>query len=109
VYPCQTMLDDVRIDTSSYAVIKVDMVHANSKELKLKVPPDDTTLTMWDAVTRRVQWRCDIDPSVAASTSTTPSPSNTSPALMSPEARLSPIRDQPRLSPIPKQLCSSPI
>jgi hypothetical protein len=26
VYPCQNMLDDVQIDTSSYAVAKVDMV-----------------------------------------------------------------------------------
>jgi hypothetical protein len=55
VYPCQTMLDDVQIDTSSYAVVKVDMVHDNSKDLKLKVPTDDTTLTMRNAVTRRVQ------------------------------------------------------
>jgi hypothetical protein len=57
VYPCQTMLDDIQIDASSYAVVKVDMVHDNLKELKLKVPPDDTALTMWDAVARRVQWR----------------------------------------------------
>jgi hypothetical protein len=54
VYPCQTMLDDVEIDTSSYVMVKVDMVHENSKDLKLEVPPDDTTLTMRDAVTRRV-------------------------------------------------------
>jgi hypothetical protein len=54
VYPCQIMLDDVQIDTSSYVVVKVDMVHDNSKDLKLKVPPVDTTLTMMDAVTRRV-------------------------------------------------------
>jgi hypothetical protein len=46
VYSCQTMLDDVQIDTSSYAVDKMDMVHENSKDLKLEVPPDDTTLTM---------------------------------------------------------------
>jgi hypothetical protein len=26
VYPCQTMLDDVQIDASSYDVVKVDMV-----------------------------------------------------------------------------------
>jgi hypothetical protein len=57
VYPCQTMLDDIYIDTSSYAMVKVDIVHDNSKDLKLEVPPDDTTLTMRDAVTRRVQWR----------------------------------------------------
>jgi hypothetical protein len=54
VYPHQTMFDDVQINVSSYAMIKVDMVHENSKDLKLEVPPDDTTLTMRDAVTRRV-------------------------------------------------------
>jgi hypothetical protein len=57
VYPRQTMLNDVQINTSSYAMVKVDMVHDNSKDLKLEVPLDDTTLTMWDAVARRVQWR----------------------------------------------------
>jgi hypothetical protein len=55
VYPRQTMLDDVEIDASCYAVVKVDMVHENSKDVKLEVPPDDRTLTMQDAVTRRVQ------------------------------------------------------
>jgi hypothetical protein len=54
VYPCQTMLDDIQIDTSSYIVVKVDMVHENSNDLKLEVPPDDTTLTMRDTVTRMV-------------------------------------------------------
>jgi hypothetical protein len=76
MYPCQTILDDVKIDTSSYDVVKVDMVHDNSKDLKLEVPPDDTTLTMRDAVTRRVQLRwtsIDVDPSTAALVSTTPS------------------------------------
>jgi hypothetical protein len=74
VYQHQTMLDDVEIDTSSYIVVKVYMVHENSKDLKLEVPPDDMTLTMRDVVTRRVQWRrtsIDVDPSAAASTSTT--------------------------------------
>jgi hypothetical protein len=102
VYTHQTMLGDVQIDTSSYVVVKVDMIHDNLKDLKLKVPTDDTLLTMWDAVTRKVQWRrtsIDIDLSAAALASTTPSQPNTSPASMSPEARLSPIRDQPRLSP----------
>jgi hypothetical protein len=32
VYLRQTMLDDVEIDTSSYVVVKVDMVHDNSIE-----------------------------------------------------------------------------
>jgi hypothetical protein len=54
VYSCQTILDDVEIDASSHAVVKVDMVHENSKDLKLEVPPDNTTLTLRDAVTRRV-------------------------------------------------------
>jgi hypothetical protein len=54
VYPCQTMLDDVEIDVSSYAMVKVDMVHENSKILKLEVSPNNMTLTMSDAVTRRV-------------------------------------------------------
>jgi hypothetical protein len=31
VYPHQTMFDDVQIDTSSYVVVKVDMMHENSK------------------------------------------------------------------------------
>jgi hypothetical protein len=55
VYPRQTMLDDIEIDISSYVVVKVDMVHENSKDLKLEVPLDDTTLTLWNVVTRRVQ------------------------------------------------------
>jgi hypothetical protein len=32
----------------------VDMVHENLKDLKLEVPPEDTTLTMQDIITRRV-------------------------------------------------------
>jgi hypothetical protein len=76
VYPCQTMLDNVKIDVLSYAMVKVDMVHENLKDQKLEVPPDDTTLTIRDTVTRRVYWRqtsIDVDPSSTASTSTTPS------------------------------------
>jgi hypothetical protein len=68
-------------------------MHENSKYLKLKVSSDDTTLTMWDAVTRRVQWRwtsIDVDPSAAASASTTPSQPNTSPTLIFSKSRLSP-------------------
>jgi hypothetical protein len=76
VYPHQTLLDDVQIDASAYVVVKVDMVHENVKNLKLEVPPDDTTLTLQDAITRRVQWRrtsIDIDPSAVASASATAS------------------------------------
>jgi hypothetical protein len=29
-------------------------VHENSKNLNLEVPPDDMTLTLWDAITKRV-------------------------------------------------------
>jgi hypothetical protein len=54
VYPRQTMLDDVTIDVSSYDMVKVDLVHENSKDLKQEVPLDDMMLTMWDVVTRRV-------------------------------------------------------
>jgi hypothetical protein len=70
------------------------MVRNNSKDLKLKMSPDDTTLTMQDAVTRRVQWRrtsIDIDSSASALALTTPNQPNTSHALMSHEACLSPI------------------
>jgi hypothetical protein len=93
VYPCHTILDDVQIDTSSYPMVNVDMVHDNSNDLWLKVPPNDTTLTMRDAVTTRVQWRqtsIDVDPSAAASVSTTPSKLNTSLASIFSKARLSP-------------------
>jgi hypothetical protein len=105
VYPRQTMLDDVEIDASSYAVVKVDMVHENSKDLKLEVPPDDTTLTMQDAVNRRVQWRrtsIDVDPSAAASELTTPNQPNTSPASLFPKPCVSPSpnQEQLHLSPI---------
>jgi hypothetical protein len=54
LYPNLSLLDDVSIDSTSYVVLKVDMVYENAKNLKLEVPPDDTTLTMWDVVTRRV-------------------------------------------------------
>jgi hypothetical protein len=79
------------------------MVHEDSKDLKLEVPPDDTTLTMRDAVTRRVQWRhtsIDVEPSAATSASTTASQLNTSPALIFLETRLSPSpnHEQLRLS-----------
>jgi hypothetical protein len=50
VYPCQIMLDDAEIDVSSYIVVKVDMVHENSKDLKLEVAPNDTMLTLRDAL-----------------------------------------------------------
>jgi hypothetical protein len=78
------------------------MVHDNLKDLKLKVPTDNTMLTMRDAVTRRVQWRwtiIDIDPAAAASAST-------SPTSMSLEAHLppSPNLEQLVLSPIREQL-----
>jgi hypothetical protein len=69
------------------------MVHEHSKDLKLEVPPYDTTLTMQDAVTRRVQWRwtsIDVDVSAAALALTTTSQLNTSPALILTETRLSP-------------------
>jgi hypothetical protein len=54
MYSRQTMLDDIEIDTSSCVVVKVDMMHDNSKDLKLELPRDDTTLTMQDVVTRKI-------------------------------------------------------
>jgi hypothetical protein len=78
------------VSTSDYTLLCLD--------IKLEVPTDDTTLTMWDALARRVQWiqtTIDIDPAATASAST-------SPASMSPEACLPP-------SPNPKQLVLSPI
>jgi hypothetical protein len=65
----------------------VDIVHENAKNLKLEVPPDDMTLTLQDAITRRVQWRktsIDVDTSVAASTSATTSQLNTAPGSIFP-------------------------
>jgi hypothetical protein len=89
VYPRMYTLDDVLIDSVSFAVVKVDMVHENVKNLNLGVAPDDTTLTLRDAMTRRVQWRrtsIDVDPT-AISASTTPSQSqpHTIPSRLPPQ------------------------
>jgi hypothetical protein len=68
-------LDNVPIDNVSFAVVKVDMAHENTKNLNLEVAPDDTALTLRDVVTRRVQWRrtsIDVDPATILA-STTPS------------------------------------
>jgi hypothetical protein len=54
IYPKMYTLDDVLIDSVRFAMVKVDMVHENAKNLNLKVSPDDTTLTLRDTVTRRV-------------------------------------------------------
>jgi hypothetical protein len=96
----QTLLDDVQINASAYAVVKVDMVHEKAKNLKLKMPPDDMTLTLQGAITRMVQWRrtyIDVNPSATASASTTASQPNTTPGLIFPETHPSPspIREQP--------------
>jgi hypothetical protein len=40
------MLDKVQIDSSAYAMVKVDMVHENTKNVKREVPPDNTALTL---------------------------------------------------------------
>jgi hypothetical protein len=69
------VLDDILIDSASYVVVKVDMIHENVKNLKLEVAPYDRTLTLRDAVIRRVQCRrtcIDVD-LAAASVLTTPS------------------------------------
>jgi hypothetical protein len=105
VYPHHTLLDDLQIDASVYIVVMVDMVHENVKNMKLEVPQNDTTLTLWDPIIRRIQWRrtfIDVDPLTAASVSTTASQPNTAPGSIFPETRpsLSPIREQPCPSPI---------
>jgi hypothetical protein len=74
------------------------------EKLSLEVPPDDTTLILWEAITTRVQWRrtyINVDPSAVASALPTASQSNTAPALIFPDTRLS-------LSPIRERLCPSP-
>jgi hypothetical protein len=53
IYPRMYTLDDIPIDNVSFAMVKVDMAHENMKNLNLEVPPNDTTLTLRDAVTRR--------------------------------------------------------
>jgi hypothetical protein len=69
--------------------------------LNLEVPTDDTTLILWDGVTRRVQWRMtaiDVD-SAPTLASTTPSQPQTAPtSILSETQSDSPIRDQPCLS-----------
>jgi hypothetical protein len=50
IYPRMYTLDDVPIDSVSFAVVKVDMVYENVKNLNLEVPPDDTTLTLWEPI-----------------------------------------------------------
>jgi hypothetical protein len=94
VYPHLTILDDIPIDSAHYAVVKVDMVHENMRNLKLEVPLGDMTLTLWDAVARRGQWSrsaTDVDPA-ATSTSTPPSQPQTTATLIPAEAQLdSPI------------------
>jgi hypothetical protein len=90
VYPHQTMHDDIQIDTSSYAMFKVDIMHENFKNLKLQVPSDDMILTLWGAMIIRVQWRrtsIDIHPSAATSASTTASQPNTSLASIFPDTK----------------------
>jgi hypothetical protein len=61
-------------------MVKVDMVHENTKNMKLEVPPDDTTLTLRDPIKSRVLWRrtsIDVDPSATSLVSTTTSQINT--------------------------------
>jgi hypothetical protein len=75
IYPRMYTLDNVPIDSVSFVVVKVDMVHENTKNLNLKVAPNDMILTLRDAVTRRVEQRrtsIDVNPA-AISASTTPS------------------------------------
>jgi hypothetical protein len=111
VYPHQTLLDDIQIDASAYAMVKVDMVYENSKNLKLEVPSDDMTLTLRDAITKRVPWRTsiDVDPSATTSVLATASQPNTTLALIFPNTQPNQRQIQPCPSPIREQSCLSPI
>jgi hypothetical protein len=101
VYSRMYTLDDVPIDSVSFVVVKVDMVHENVKNLNLEVPPDDTALTLWDAVTRRVQWRrtsIDVDPAtILASTTPSLSQQYTIPSQSQPHTipSMSPLQNTP--------------
>jgi hypothetical protein len=109
MYPHETLLDDVQIDASAYAVVKVNMVHENVKNMMLKLPPDDMTLTPRDAITRRVQWirtSINVGPLAIASTLTTASQSHTAPGLIFPETQPDHMQSCP--SPIREQPCPSP-
>jgi hypothetical protein len=112
-------LDDVPIDSVSFAVVKVDMVHENVKNLNLEVAPDDMTLTLWDAVTERVQWRrtsIDVDPAtILASTTLSPSQQHTTlsqsqphtiPSL--PPPKNTPSQSRPQTTPTMPQPHTSP-
>jgi hypothetical protein len=102
VYPNLALLNDISIDSASYVVVKVYMVHENTRNLKLEVPPDDKILPLRDAITRRVQWRrIGIDVDLAStSVSATLSLSQTAPSsiLTEPQPELL-IPDQPFLFP----------
>jgi hypothetical protein len=83
-------------------------VHENMKNTKLEVMLDDITLTLWDAISRRVQWRTsiDFDPSATALASTTASQPHTTPGLIFPKTQLHQMQSCP--SPIREQPCPSP-
>jgi hypothetical protein len=89
IYPRMYTLDDVPIDNVSFVVVKVDLVHENAKNLDLEEARDDMTLTLRDAVTRRVQWRrtsIDVDPAaISASTSPCQSQPQTIPCVAAAE------------------------
>jgi hypothetical protein len=111
VYPRQILLDDIQIDASSYVVVKVDMVHENSKNLKLEVLPDNMTQTLQDAITKRVQWRrtsIDVDPLATASASATASQPNTTPTSIFPNTQPDQMQMQPYMSPIREKTHPSP-
>jgi hypothetical protein len=63
-------------------------VYENVKNLNFEVAHDDTTLTLWDAVTRMGQWRrtsIDVDPAaILASITPSLSQQHTIPSLLPP-------------------------
>jgi hypothetical protein len=110
VYPRMYTLNDALIDSVSFIVVKVDMVHENTKNLNLEVSPDDTTLTLQNAVTRRVQWRrtsIDVDPATI-SMSTTPSLSQQYTILSQSQLHTIPSLSQQHTIPSQSQLHTIP-
>jgi hypothetical protein len=105
------LLDNIQINASAYVVVMLDVVHENTKNMNLEVPPDDMTLTLWVVISRRVQWTrtyIDVDPSAAASTSTT-SQLNTAPASIFLETCVSPSPIREQFRPSPLQTRSTPL
>ncbi|KAG2561432.1 hypothetical protein PVAP13_8KG213701 [Panicum virgatum] len=56
VYPQQTILHSVLI-LFGYAVVKVEMVIDDAKDIELVPPPNDEIRTLGEAILQRIQWK----------------------------------------------------